>query len=139
MTSKYKAQTGRTPLLSSDENTGERAQPSSQSVGQHSGVLSTPSMTITKGQSANTLPVENKDNTGNKTALHALMMRAALLSLEKTGLLRRYRVLSRNAAGKPVLDNTGKPVVKEIRIVLSPAIWTEDLRLLSEGVVSDNP
>lgn len=139
MTSKSKAQIESTPLLSSDENTGERAQPSLQSAGQHSGVLSTPSMTITKGQSANTLPAENKDNTGNKTALHALMMRAALLSLEKTGLLRRYRVLSRNAAGKPVLDNTGKPVVKEIRIVLDPKVWTEDLKLLSEGVVSDSP
>lgn len=47
-------------------------------------------------------------------------------------------MLSRNAAGKAVVDATGDPVVKEIRIVLDPKVWTEDLRLLSdtkEGVV----
>lgn len=136
MTSKSKAQIESTPLLSSDGSTGAKAQPSSLSAGQHSKVLSTPSTTTTNPPLENTLPA---DNTVNKTALHALMMRAALLSLEKTGLLRRYRVLSRNAAGKPVLDNTGKPVVKEIRIVLDPKVWTEDLKLLSEGVVSDSP
>lgn len=126
MTSKSKALTGNIPLLSSDASTEGKAQPSSQSAGQHSRVLSTRSTTNTNQQSASTLPAGKSD----KTALNALMLRAALLSLEKTGLLRRYRVLSKNEQGKPILDNTGKPVVKEIRIVFDPTIWSEDLRLL---------
>lgn len=135
MTFKFKDRTGNTPLLSSDASTEAKEPQSSPLAGQHSKVLSTPSMTTTNPPSAS---ISTADNADNKRTLHALMFRAALLSLKKAGLLRWYRVLSRNAAGKAVVDATGDPVVKEIRIVLDPKVWTEDLRLLSdtkEGVV----
>jgi hypothetical protein len=57
--------------------------------------------------------------TDEKSRGHAMLARVALLSLEKAGLCKRYRVLSGG-------------VVKEIRVVFDPKIWTMDLKLLSE-------
>jgi len=114
MTSKYKAAlTENIQLLSSEENIEAKAQPSSQSQKMDNMPTSTQT---TKARSAST------SNADNKTAVNALMLRAALLSLEKAGLLKRYKVLSKS-------DATGLPVVKEIRVVLDPSIWSEDFRL----------
>lgn len=132
MTSKFRDQTEKTPLLSSDGSTGARVRQSSLSAGQQSKVLSTPPTTTTNRQSGNISPADNSDN---RRTLNALMFRAALLSLAKAGLLKYYKVKIRNAQGKTVVDATGKAVVKEIRVVLDPKVWSEDLKLLSEGVV----
>lgn len=129
MTSKFKALTGRTQPLSLDGDTGVLAQPSLQSANSDN----TPNSTqTTKMQSETTLTTELKgsDNTPTtpkiteKLRQHAMLMRVALLQLEKTGLLKRYKVLSKD-----------KATVKEIQVVFSPDLWTIGLRL---KVLSDD-
>jgi hypothetical protein len=115
MTYKYKAQTESTPLLSLDGNTEALARQSSQSPKTDNTQTSTQT---TKAQSENTLKSDNSD----KTIAHAMILRAALLSLEKTGLVKRLKVLSKTEKGNAVI---------EIRVVFDPAVWTEDLKLLS--------
>jgi|SRR5262245_52593095 len=117
MTFKSKDQTESTPLLSSEGSTEVLGQPSSPSATADSTPVPTK---ITEEQSTNTLPVEKSD----KTTVNALMMRAALLSLERVGLAKRFTVSSKR---------NGKTVVKEIRVVFDPGVWSEDLKLLSKG------
>lgn len=111
--SKYKAVTGNTQRLSYAVSTegGERL--SKQLASLDNTLTSTP---ITKVKSA---PMLSGGTTDEKTKGHAMLARVALLSLERAGLCRRMRVLSGG-------------VVKEIRVVFDPKIWTDDLRLLSE-------
>ena len=49
---------------------------------------------------------------------YSVLLKVVLSSLEAAGLLKKYRVLSK-----------GTSVVKEITIVLDPAIWTENIEL----------
>lgn len=129
--------TGPIPPSSSAESTGGKGQPSSQSAGPELTPISTPPMPT---QSPATNPADNSDNSPRTTPTtpeiteasrqHADIARAALLQLEKVGLLKRIKVLSPDpTTGKAKIDNTGKPVVKEHRIVFDPALWSEDLRL----------
>jgi hypothetical protein len=69
-------------------------------------------------------PTRSAATTGDKIRQHADIARVAIKYLMKRGLIKLYRVLSK--------DGT---TVKEYRLVLSAATWTEDLqlRLLSDG------
>lgn len=80
------------------------------------------------------LSEENKGSTtlttlkvSEKTRQHAMIARVALLQLEKAGLVKRYKVLSK--------DTT---TLKEIRIVFNPSLWTTDLVLSDETDNTDN-
>ncbi len=123
MTSKFKALIDGIQPSSSAGVTEEKARPSLPSAGQHSTGGSTRSTTITPKPSAG---ISTAENAANKRSLNALMMRAAVLSLEQDGLIRRYRVLSRNADGSA-------GVVREIRLIFDPSIWTADLLLLDDN------
>jgi len=70
---------------------------------------------------------KNAATTGEKIRQHADMAKICLRWLEKRGLVKRFKVLSKD-----------KTKTVEIRLVLSPAIWTEnlDLQLLSDGVTT---
>lgn len=128
MTFKSKDRTENTPLLSSAGSTEGPAQPSAQSARTDN----TPDpMQITNLPSMPTLPVGPLDE---KTVLSALMLKASLQRLEKNGLIRRYKVLSRDEQGQVLKDNHGVPVVREYRLVFDPEIWGEDLKLLSEAI-----
>jgi hypothetical protein len=124
MTSKFKALTDHTPQLYSGADTEAKAQPSAQlasvtTVGEkiHSTKITPqPSEVIlTTGKSVS-----------EKSILAAQVLKAVLSRLEKDGLVKRYRLLSK---GKD-----GQTTVKEIRIVFDNSQWTEglELRLLSK-------
>lgn len=127
--SKYKDQTENIPPLSSGAGTGAKAQPSKQLASSDN----TPNYTqTTRMQSETTLTtgLKGADNSPTtpkiteKSLQHALIMRVALSQLEKAGLLKRYKVLSK--------DGTK---TNEIQVVFDPELWTENLELkvLSEG------
>lgn|SRR3990167_1393572 len=116
MTSSFKAQTENTRQWLSDENTGVSELPSGPSVGTDNTAKNTATM---PKQSRRTLPAATTE-LDNKTVLSALMLKAALSRLLKNGLIKQYQVLS--------ADRT---TVKEIQIVLDPAIWTTDCDLRS--------
>lgn len=71
--------------------------------------------TITPLLSQPTLPADNSDN---RLALQADLFQTTVKLLERRGLIKRFKVLSKDLT-----------TVKEIRLVLSPQVWTEDLRL----------
>jgi hypothetical protein len=104
--SKFKDQTGPTPPLSSAESTEEQVPPFSPTV----------------------LSVPTTVKLTEKIRQHAMLMRVALLQLEKAGLLKRYKVFEMD-------EVTGQETLKEYKIVLSPAFWNESLELI-EGVVN---
>lgn len=114
MTSRYKGATEIIPPSFLGESTEEKARLFKQLASLDNTRRST---RTTKNKSA---PMLSSVIPDEKTRGHAMLARVALLSLERAGLCRRYRVLS-------------KGVVKEIRVVFSPEIWAEDLRLLSEA------
>ena len=64
-------------------------------------------------------PINNADNS-ERVRQHADILRITVILLERRGLIRRLKVLS------------GDGVVTEIRLVLSPDVWSDDLRLLSK-------
>lgn len=113
MTSSFKAPTEDTPPLSSAESTEARARPSGQSADTTSKDGSIQPMTTTQVLSK---PISNADNS-ERLLLQADLLRTTVRLLEKRGLIRRFKVLSKDG------------VTKEIRLVLSPQVWTEDLRL----------
>lgn len=130
MTSLFKAQTENGQPLSSAESTGERVQPSLQSARAEPTQTFTPPM---QKQSPATSPADNSGLTtpttpplplaiSERSRQHADIAKAALLQLEKAGLIKRYKVLS----GDPTTPTT---VVKEYRIVFHPSLWTESLDL----------
>jgi len=123
MTSKFKALTENTPLLSSAGSTEAKAQPSSLSAGMTTVEKATPLMTITPTTSKSTLTTDRKGLPSEKVVLSALMFKAAVGRLKKDGLVKLYRVLSPD-----------KTTVTQIVISLPADLWTEtlDLRVLSE-------
>ena len=121
MTSKFKALTGDTPQLSSGSSTEAGARQSQPSAARDN----TKTFTPITAQKLKSTPPEGKHGltTVEKTAQYAVLTRVLLSKLEKTGLIRRYKVLSKD----------GKSV-KEIQIVFDNTFWTEnlDLKVLSE-------
>ena len=123
--SKFKDQTGNTPPLSLDGNTGASAQPSSQSVSTDN----TPPFTQT--MSMPLPPMLSSENEGlttlttppttEKTRQHAMLAKVALMQLEKAGLIKRYKVL--------LTGNEGLTTVQRIRIEFDMSVWSEDLDL----------
>ena len=105
--SKYKEATENIQQLSSEESTEAQVQPSSPSAKTDNTKNSTKT---TKKRLQHTVTTE-------KVRQHALIMRVALLWLEKRGFLKRYKVLSKDGE------------TQEIRIVLSPDVWTTGLDL----------
>jgi hypothetical protein len=119
MTSKSREVTEDTRQSSYGENTGVLAQPSELLARTDNTLTST---RITPKQSSDTKPADNTGSTTPKiterSRQHADMAKAALSQLLKAGLLKRFKVLSP--------DGT---TVKEIQIVLDPALWTEEFDL----------
>jgi hypothetical protein len=116
---KSKDLTGNTPQSSSGESTGGKAQPSLQSARTDSMPTSTQTM---NPQSHPMLSPEPPDlttlPTTEKARQHAMVAKVALLFLLKTGLVRRFTVLSED-----------RTTVKEIRVVFDPGLWTQDFDL----------
>jgi hypothetical protein len=121
MTSKFKGLTVSIPPSSSEGNTADLALPSEPSATADN--MLQPTQTMPKSSQ----PTKSADNTGERIRQQADLLRVTVRLLERRGLLKRYKVLSK--------DGT---TVKEIRLVLSPAVWDEslNLRLLSDGVTT---
>ena len=128
MTSKFKALIDGIPPSYSDDDTGVLAQPSSPSVSSDNTQTST-EITKMRSETISTTGQKGSDNTPTtpeiteKLRQHAMMMKVALSQLEKAGLCKRYKVLSKDGQ-----------TVKEIQVVFDPAIWTVglNLKVLSE-------
>ena len=124
--SKSKDQTEDTLPLSSGESTEETAQPSLPSAKTaHTETF----MQTTKPPSLNTAQNAQSDSTtldnslttpaiSEKTRQHAMLARVALAILLKSGLIKRFKVLSK--------DST---TVQKIRIEFDMSLWTEGLEL----------
>ena len=124
--SKSKDQTDNTPPLSSGEGTEAREQPSlplaktdnTQTFMQTTKPLSL--STSQNGQSGSTTP-DNSLTTlqiTEKSRQHAVLAKVALSQLEKAGLIKRFKVLSKDAT-----------TVQKIRIEFDMSTWTEGLEL----------
>ena len=120
--SKFKDQTGNTQPLSLDGNTGALAQPFSQSVSSDNTLHSTPTtnqplppMLSSENEGLTTLTTPP---TTEKTRQHAVIAKVALMQLEKAGLIKRYKVLSKDGV-----------TVQRIRIEFYMSDWSEDLDL----------
>jgi hypothetical protein len=117
--SKSKDLTGNTPQSFSGESTGARVQPSLQSARTDNTQTFTRTM---NPQSQNMLSPEPPDlttlPTTEKARQHAMVAKVALLFLLKTGLAKRFTVLSED-----------RTTVKEIRVVFDPNVWTQDFDL----------
>lgn len=127
MTYSSKDPTENTPPLLSGENIEASAPPSAPSAKTDN----TQTSTTTTPKSSK--PTRKDAPTGERLRQHADLFRVTVKLLEKRGLMKRYKVLS-----KDEVDKAGNPKVAEIRLVLSPAVWTDDLhlRLLSDGVTT---
>ncbi len=121
MTSKFKALTDNTPPLSSGVSTEAKAQQSKPLASSDNTPPSTP---ITKTQSSSML--SPAISVSEKSRQHAVILKVVLSSLEKAGLIRRFRVRLK--------DGT----LKEVQVVFDNTLWTEnlDLRVLS-GVTTE--
>ena len=117
MTYKFKAATDNIHVSSSAVNTeakGRQSKPSASTdnTQPYMQTLSKPSMnTLTTGVIVS-----------EKSRQHAALVKVLLSRLEKAGLVRRYKVVSKD-----------KSVVKEYQIVFDPKYWEEslDLKVLS--------
>lgn len=126
MTSKSKDQTENIPPSSCEGRTADPVPPSAQLAGTDNTPISTPTM---PKSSQPTKPEEKPAGTTvttvrttpaitEKSRIHADMARAALIQLEKAGLIKRFKVLS--------VDLT---TVQKIRIEFETTLWTEGLEL----------
>lgn len=106
---KSKDQTEDTRQSSSAGSTEAQAQPSEPLAKRDNTKTSTPS---TKKQLQHI-------RIDDKVLQHAVIAKAALSYLLKSGLAKKYKVLSED-----------EKTVKEIQIVFDPALWTESLDLL---------
>lgn len=115
MTSKFKALTENIQPLSSAESTEEKAPPSKLSANSDN----TPTCTLTlKTPSELTSPPEKSGpEIPEKNRQHAILLKVLLSSLESSGLIRRFKVLSKD----------GKWM--ETQIVFDSRIWDENLEL----------
>jgi len=120
MTSKFKVQTENIQPLSSGVSIGVPEPQFKLSVGTDNTQHSTP--TSPKKSKTMLSIVKNVSEITEKSRQHAMLLKVLLSRLEKVGLIRRYKVLSK--------DGT---TLKEIQIVFSPNFWTEnlDLKVLS--------
>lgn len=117
--SKFKDLTGNTPQSSYGESTEAQAQPSLQSVSLDNTQTSTQTMSPPSPPMLSDAPKElTTPATTEKTRQHAMVAKVALLYLLKTGLVKRFRVLSED-----------RTTVKEIQIVFDPKVWTEEFEL----------
>ncbi len=128
MTSLSRVQTEGIPPLSLERSTEAPAQPSSPLVSSDNTQTSTETMSKPSEPISTTEPSgsDNSPTTPKITEItrqHAMLMRTALLQLEKAGLCKRFRVLSKDGE-----------TVKEIQVVFSPDLWTTglSLKVLSE-------
>lgn len=119
MTSKSKDQIENIPPSSCEGRTADLVPPSAPSAGTDNTPISTPTM---PKSSQPTKPEENPAGTTpqitEKSRIHADMAKAALMQLEKAGLIKRFKVLS--------VDLT---TVQKIRIEFETTLWTEGLEL----------
>jgi len=124
MTYKSKAVTANTPPLSLGENIAASARQYKQSRNMDN----TPRFTRTSSQQSNlTLTTGKKGlEITENSRQHAALLKVVLSRLEKAGLVKRFRVLSKN--------EDGTTTVKKIQIEFDNTYWTEslDLRVLSE-------
>lgn len=111
--------TGNTPPSSSAENIAAKVQPSALSASSDNTPTSTQTSrnpseaTLTTGENAlTTLQISEKSRQ------HAMLVRAILSQLAKAGLIKRFKVLSK--------DGT---TVQRIRVEFDMSLWTEDLEL----------
>lgn len=122
-------QIGGTQPLSSAESIEAKAPPSELLANSDNTPIS---MQTSKKPSPPTLPTGKSGSTTlttpattptitEKIRQHAMLAKVTLKILEKAGLIKRFKVLSK--------DEQGLTTLKEIRIVFDPAIWTEDLEL----------
>ena len=111
MTSKSKDPIGNIPPSSSGGSIGEKGQPSEPSAGTGS---TPPNMTTTRASSKPTKPADNRE----KVLLAADTAKIALNILEANGVIRRFRVLSKD-----------RKTVKAIVLAFDNTFWTEDLTL----------
>lgn len=118
MTSKSKVVTENTQQLSSEGSIGAKVLPSRPLVSSDNTPVSTE---ILSKPFDNMLSTEK--NVSEKSRQHAALLKVLLSRLEKAGLIRRFKVLSK--------DGT----CKEIQIVFDNSIWTQDLDLLSPASV----
>lgn len=122
MTSKSRDLTENTQPLFSEENIEAPEPQSKQLVNSDN----TPTSTQTSQKlSSIMLSDENKELTtlkiSEKTRQHATIARVALLQLEKAGLVKRFKVLSKD-----------RTTHIETRVVFDPKIWTSELVLSDE-------
>ena len=124
MTSKYKVATDITPPLSLGASTEALVLQSKLSVNSDN----TQTFTQTSKPKSNLILTTGKKGLeiSEKSRQHAAILKVVLSRLERAGLIRRYRVLSKN--------QDGSTTVKEIQITFDNTIWTEnlELRVLSE-------
>lgn len=118
MTSSFKDQTENIPPLSSDGSTEAKARPSKQSASEGS---TQPNTTTTKVLSKATLPAAKPDEQAYRAAD---TLKIALAMLEKRGLIRRFRVLSKD-----------RTTVKAVVVSFDNTFWTTDLDLKSDNTV----
>jgi hypothetical protein len=112
--SKFKDQTGNTPQSSSGENTEVLERPSSPSARTDN------TQTSTQTTSLPLPPMLSSElttpPTTEKARQHALVLRVALSYFLKTGLVKRYKVLSPDGA-----------TVQKLRFEFDMSLWTHDL------------
>ncbi len=111
MTSKSKDPTGNIPPSSSGGSIGEKGQPSEQSARTAS---TPPNMTTTEASSKPIKPAANSE----KILLAADTAKMVLNILEANGLIRRFKVLSKD-----------RTTVKAIVVTFDNTFWNEDLTL----------
>jgi hypothetical protein len=125
--SKFKAATDHTQQSLSVGSTEAKAPPLQQSASVTTVEKSTPPMQTMKKRSSPTLTTD-KNALTESVRVSAVMMKASLSVLAKSGFVRRYKVLS-----------SDKTVVKVIQIEFDMDFWSEGLDLKelqqSEGVV----
>lgn len=111
MTSKFKDPTGNIPPSSSGGSTGAKGQPSEPSARTGG---TPPNMTTTGALSKPTKPAANSE----KVLLAADTAKMVLNILEANGLIRRFKVLSKD-----------RTTVKAIVVTFDNTFWNEDLTL----------
>lgn len=117
MISKSKVQIGSTPPLFSGENIGALGQPSKPLVSSDTTVIS---MEILNNPSPTTFPAERREiEISEKSRQHSVLLKVLLSSLEKAGLLKRFKVLSKEGEWM------------ETQVVFDNSIWEENLDLKS--------
>lgn len=124
MTSKFKALTGPTPPSSLEGGTEGPERPSKQSVEKTIKEDSIPSTQTLRKPLPSTSKIEtNASAVSEKVRMHAYLLIPLLSSLEKAGLVRRYKVSSKEGEWM------------ETQIVFERAFWDENLilQLLSDA------